>query len=100
MWRYDGASCKAFFFLYPAGNSLAVRHVETVPRGAEMAADAGCLNALRARNGRLAPAVTARLCRFRLKRASISRLSFVLSGKRHRSRTTQTGHSGLRATQT
>ena len=49
MWRYDGASCKAFFFLYPAGSSLAVRHVETLPRGQEMAADAGCLNALRAR---------------------------------------------------
>jgi hypothetical protein len=49
MWRYDGASCKAFFFLYPEGSSLAVRHVETVPRGQEMAADANCLNALRAR---------------------------------------------------
>jgi len=49
MWRYDGASCKAFFFLYPSGSSLAVRHVETLPRGQEMAADAGCLNALRAR---------------------------------------------------
>src|SRR5277367_726789 len=33
MWRYDGASCKAFFFLYPYGDSLLVRHVETVPRG-------------------------------------------------------------------
>lgn len=54
MWRYDGASCKAFFFLYPAGNSLSVRHVETLPRGQEMAADAGCLNALRAR-GQAAP---------------------------------------------
>jgi hypothetical protein len=51
MWRYDGPSCKAFFFLYPAGNSLAVRHVETVPRGREIAADFGCLNALRERAG-------------------------------------------------
>ena len=49
MWRYDGASCKAFFFLYPDGRSLAVRHVETLPRGQEMAADANCLNTLRAR---------------------------------------------------
>jgi hypothetical protein len=49
LWRYDGASCKAFFFLYPAGSSMAVRHVETLPRGQEMAADAACLNALRTR---------------------------------------------------
>jgi len=49
LWRYDGASCKAFFFLYPDGNSLSVRHVETLPRGQDIAADASCLNALRAR---------------------------------------------------
>ena len=49
MWRYDTASCKAFFFLYPEANSLSVRHVETLPRGQDMAADAGCLSALRAR---------------------------------------------------
>jgi hypothetical protein len=49
MWRYDGASCKAFFFLYPSGNSLAVRHVETVPRGSDIAADDSCLAAIRAR---------------------------------------------------
>ncbi|MGD0143645.1 MAG: hypothetical protein ABSC92_10830 [Rhizomicrobium sp.] len=48
LWRYDGATCKAFFFLYPEGNSLSVRHVETLPRGQDMAADSGCLNALRA----------------------------------------------------
>ncbi len=49
MWRYDGVGCKAFFFLYPSGSSFAVRHVETVPRGGDMAADANCLAALRAR---------------------------------------------------
>jgi hypothetical protein len=49
LWRYDGSSCKAFFFLYPDGNSLSVRHVETMPRGRDIAADASCLNALRAR---------------------------------------------------
>jgi hypothetical protein len=44
MWRYDGQSCRAFFFLYGA----AVRHVETLPHGAQGAADIGCLTALRA----------------------------------------------------
>jgi len=48
MWRYDGASCKAFFFLYPDGGTLSVRHVETLPRGSRWAADPACLNALRA----------------------------------------------------
>lgn len=45
MWRYDGATCRAFFFFY--GAPLAVRHVETLPNGARSAADDGCLNALR-----------------------------------------------------
>jgi hypothetical protein len=45
MWRYDGAACRAFFFLY--GLPLAVRHVETLPHGAESAADPACLTALR-----------------------------------------------------
>lgn len=48
MWRYDGRSCKAFFFLYPNGSDLAVRHVETIPHSAEEAADPVCLKALRA----------------------------------------------------
>ncbi len=46
MWRYDGAACRAFFFLY--GSPLMVRHVETLPHGAESAADIACLTALRA----------------------------------------------------
>jgi len=45
MWRYDGAACRAFFFLY--GAPLIVRHVETLPHGAESAADPACLTALR-----------------------------------------------------
>jgi hypothetical protein len=45
MWRYDGSSCRAFFFLY--GAPLAVRHVETLPHARAEAADIGCLNALR-----------------------------------------------------
>ncbi|MGB8363880.1 MAG: hypothetical protein ACLQUZ_02980 [Rhizomicrobium sp.] len=49
LWRYDTAACKAFFFLYPDGNTFAVRHVETVPRGRDIAADTDCLDQLRAR---------------------------------------------------
>jgi hypothetical protein len=48
-WRYDGPGCKAFFFLYPYGNALLVRHVETLPRGRDMAADRQCLDSLRTR---------------------------------------------------
>ena len=48
MWRYDGTACKAFFFLYPDGSDLSVRHVETVPRSAGEAADPACLKSLRA----------------------------------------------------
>jgi len=47
MWRYDGQVCKAFFFLYPQGASMSVRHVETVPRPQDASADVGCLNAMR-----------------------------------------------------
>lgn len=46
LWRYDGANCRAFFFMYPSGSSLAVRHVETVPRPANAAADSTCLQSL------------------------------------------------------
>ena len=49
IWRYDGQTCRAFFFLYPAGGGKIVRHVETLPRGTQMAADATCLDALRGR---------------------------------------------------
>jgi hypothetical protein len=48
MWRYDGASCKAFFFLYPNGTSMAVKHVETMPHNSDSAADPNCLQSLRA----------------------------------------------------
>ena len=47
LWRYDGAACRAFFFLYDAKTGKAVRHVETLPRAAAGAADPGCLAALR-----------------------------------------------------
>jgi hypothetical protein len=49
IWRYDGPACRAFFFLYVQGAGQTVRHVETLPRGDTIAADAGCLSALRAR---------------------------------------------------
>ena len=49
MWRYDGAACKAFFFLYPQSGTPQVRHVETVPRGRDIAADISCLDAIRGR---------------------------------------------------
>ncbi len=49
MWRYDSAACRAFFFLYPQGNGVSVRHVETLPRGTTIAADASCLAALQTR---------------------------------------------------
>ena len=45
MWRYDGANCRAFFFLY--GAPPMVRHVETLPHGAQSAADMDCLTALK-----------------------------------------------------
>lgn len=49
MWRYDASNCKAFFFLYPNGQSLAVKHVETLPHQADAAADSNCLQALLSR---------------------------------------------------
>jgi hypothetical protein len=49
MWRYDGAGCRAFFFLYPQGDLRKVGYVETIPRGARSEADSNCLAALRAR---------------------------------------------------
>ena len=48
IWRYDGASCRAFFFFQGPVGSQTVRHVETLPAGSASAADPLCLNALRA----------------------------------------------------
>ncbi len=49
IWRYDGQACRAFFFLYQQGGNQVVRHVETLPRGANIAADETCLTGLRER---------------------------------------------------
>ncbi|HTT98220.1 MAG TPA: hypothetical protein VMF58_09235 [Rhizomicrobium sp.] len=46
-WRYNGATCRAFFFLYKQNNILTVGHAETLPHGAAIAADNSCINALR-----------------------------------------------------
>ena len=46
LWRYDSVTCKAFFFLYPYGQALLVKHVETLPRGTALAADQACLDSL------------------------------------------------------
>jgi hypothetical protein len=45
LWRYDGAGCAAFFFLYPEDGTYRVRHAETSPRG-ELPADPDCLRSL------------------------------------------------------
>jgi hypothetical protein len=49
LWRYDSVTCKAFFFLYPYGQALLVKHVETLPRGATLAVDQTCLDSLHAK---------------------------------------------------
>ena len=49
LWRYDNAQCRIFFFLYPEGRDMGVRHVETVPHNPAEAADPNCLAALRAK---------------------------------------------------
>src|SRR5512135_2494451 len=49
IWRFDEPACKAYFFLSSRDAATAVWHVETAPRGANIAADEACLNALRAR---------------------------------------------------
>jgi hypothetical protein len=51
LWRYDGKDCHAFFFLYGDANKgvneQVVRHIETLPKAANGAADRKCLSALR-----------------------------------------------------
>ena len=47
LWRYAGAGCQAFFFLYPDAGALKVRHVETLPRPRDAASDPDCLRSLR-----------------------------------------------------
>ena len=46
LWRYDGANCVAFFFLYSEGGTYRIRHAETSPRGREDPTDPDCLRSL------------------------------------------------------
>jgi hypothetical protein len=46
LWRYDGAMCAAFFFLYLDSGTYRIRHSETTPRGQDVPADEGCLRSL------------------------------------------------------
>ena len=48
MWRYDSGSCRVFFFF--TGTPAKVQHIETMPRGQNVAADPECLNALSKRS--------------------------------------------------
>ena len=51
LWRYDGADCAVFFFLYREGGVLRIRYAETMPRGLDMPADAKCVESLNAHPG-------------------------------------------------
>jgi hypothetical protein len=51
LWRYDGAACSIFFFLYREGDALKLRYSETTPRGMNMPADPRCVESLNARGG-------------------------------------------------
>ena len=46
IWRYDSASCRAFFFLYANGDALSVHRVETLPHAVASSADPACLASL------------------------------------------------------
>lgn len=49
MWRYDGSNCALFVFLYRENENVLVRHMETLPQGANAAADETCVANIRAR---------------------------------------------------
>jgi hypothetical protein len=51
LWRYDGADCAVFFFLYQEGNALRIRYTESMPRGTDMPADPKCVESLSAHAG-------------------------------------------------
>src|SRR4051794_24894871 len=43
LWRYDGKNCALFMFLYRDHDSFQLRHMETLPRGAQSPTDEACL---------------------------------------------------------
>ena len=51
LWRYDGAGCAVFFFLYREGDALRIRYTESMPRGMGMSADPKCVESLNAHPG-------------------------------------------------
>ena len=51
LWRYDGAGCAVFFFLYRDGDAMRIRYTESMPRGVGMAADPKCVESLNAHPG-------------------------------------------------
>jgi len=56
LWRYDGRTCAAFFFLYLEEGTYRIRHAETNPRGQDAPADPECLRSLIAPSGGASPA--------------------------------------------
>ena len=49
LWRYDGANCALFLFLYRERETLQLRHMETLPRGSNSATDEACLASVKTR---------------------------------------------------
>ena len=43
LWRYDGTGCALFVFLYRENETYLLRHIETLPRGSQTAADEACV---------------------------------------------------------
>lgn len=49
LWRYDGAGCALFLFLYRENGALRLRYMESLPRGTSEAADPQCVVSVKAR---------------------------------------------------
>jgi hypothetical protein len=49
LWRYDGANCALFVFLYREKDIYLLRHIETLPRGAQTPADEACVASVKSR---------------------------------------------------
>jgi hypothetical protein len=47
LWRYDGADCALFFFLYREADAYRLRHAETNPAGENNAVDSDCLGEIK-----------------------------------------------------
>jgi hypothetical protein len=49
LWRYDGANCALFAFLYRDGDDLKLRRLDSLPAPAGGGADPACVASVRAR---------------------------------------------------